>query len=92
MPPDPLRKLVNARDKAMARPHRLEPERLVLPARGNTSTRRVCRNSCGWSVSAWEWDFELPRTLALEGGVLVGKIPSPGECPRCGGEIVLVES
>jgi hypothetical protein len=75
MPPDRIRQLANQRDKAMARPHRLEPERLVLPARGESSARRVCSKGCGWVISDWSWKQ--------------GK--GPMDCPRDGAALVLVE-
>lgn len=85
MPDAKTRRFVEQRDKAMARPHRLEPERLVLPDR-QSAKRRVCASGCGFVISEQEWKYgRLDAPLDEAPPVFTTK------CPRDGGELVLVE-
>lgn len=70
--PDSLRRLVDAADRERARPHRIDPDRLVLAPRGLASTRRVClvcRRTPDYEARRAQWlkDHPLPKRYCRSG-------------------------
>jgi hypothetical protein len=63
-----LQSRIDAMDKARARPSKLEPERLILPPRGDEATRRSC-SKC-WYVMQWTDDLSRKTCPKCRGKIV----------------------
>lgn len=88
-----LRRMVREMDRERATPSRLEPERLILPARPSATTRRICWDCRRVPEEALfaEWDKKWQAASAEERKSLPTWCESVGDtCPSCGGRLIEV--